>query len=148
MTSVRVAGHFGELLQGRLGPSGPVALVSLPCPALWVEARQAVGNDFHGLVSPAQVRTLRERLDLPPAPPRPCDSCAAPCLTACPAGALTGAGYDVPACHAFLDTEPGRPCMTGGCLVRRACPLSAGYARLAEQSAYHMSRFHKAGGTA
>jgi len=64
MTSVRVAGHFGELLQGRLGPSGPVALVSLPCPALWVEARQAVGNDFHGLVSPAQVRTLRETLDL------------------------------------------------------------------------------------
>ncbi|CUX80792.1 MAG: threonine kinase [Roseibaca calidilacus] len=26
------AGHFGEWLQGRLGPEGPVALVSLPCP--------------------------------------------------------------------------------------------------------------------
>ncbi|MFC2969105.1 propanediol utilization protein [Acidimangrovimonas pyrenivorans] len=33
-----VAGHFGELLQGRLGPAGPVALVSLPCPALRVTA--------------------------------------------------------------------------------------------------------------
>lgn len=30
----RVDGHFGELLQGRLGPDGPVALVTLPCPAL------------------------------------------------------------------------------------------------------------------
>ena len=27
-----VAGHFGEWLQGRLGPDGPVALVTLPCP--------------------------------------------------------------------------------------------------------------------
>lgn len=30
---VRVAGHFGEWLQGRLGPYGPVVLVTLPCPA-------------------------------------------------------------------------------------------------------------------
>ncbi len=30
--SLAVPGHFGELLQGRLGPSGPVALVTLPCP--------------------------------------------------------------------------------------------------------------------
>lgn len=33
---IRVAGHFGEWLQGRLGPDGPVALVTLPCPALAV----------------------------------------------------------------------------------------------------------------
>jgi len=32
--------------------------------------------------------------------------------------------------------------MGGGCLVRRACPVSGGYARLAEQSAYHMGQFH------
>ncbi len=36
--SVRVPGHFGELVQGRLGPSGPVALITLPCPALAVTA--------------------------------------------------------------------------------------------------------------
>ncbi len=35
----RVAGHFGELAQGRLGPGGPVALVTLPCPALVTEVR-------------------------------------------------------------------------------------------------------------
>ncbi|MDD9923266.1 MAG: propanediol utilization protein [Boseongicola sp.] len=32
----RVAGHFGEWLQGRLGPDGPVVLVTLPCPRLSV----------------------------------------------------------------------------------------------------------------
>ena len=32
----RVAGHLGEWLQGRLGPAGPVALITLCCPALGV----------------------------------------------------------------------------------------------------------------
>lgn len=35
----RVAGHFGEWLQGRLGPEGPVVLVTLPCPVLGVAVR-------------------------------------------------------------------------------------------------------------
>lgn len=34
----RIAGHFGEWLQGRLGPDGPVALVTLPCAVLGVTA--------------------------------------------------------------------------------------------------------------
>ena len=38
MTQVSVPGHFGEWLQGRLGPQGPVALLTLPCPALRVTA--------------------------------------------------------------------------------------------------------------
>jgi uncharacterized protein involved in propanediol utilization len=36
---VAVSGHFGELLQGLLGPDGPVALVTLPAPPLEVMAR-------------------------------------------------------------------------------------------------------------
>jgi uncharacterized protein involved in propanediol utilization len=32
--ATEIAGHFGELAQGRLGPDGPVALVTLPCPVL------------------------------------------------------------------------------------------------------------------
>ncbi|MFQ6753331.1 L-threonine kinase BluE [Cereibacter sphaeroides] len=40
---VRVAGHLGELLQGRLGPDGPLALVTLPCPGLGAEAIRAPG---------------------------------------------------------------------------------------------------------
>jgi epoxyqueuosine reductase len=74
---------------------------------------------------------------------KPCESCAAPCLTACPAGALTREGYDLPACHAFLDRAEGGECLSGGCLVRRACPVSQSYARLTEQSAYHMGQFHR-----
>ena len=35
----RVTGHFGEWLQGRFGPDGEVALVTLPCPVLGVEVR-------------------------------------------------------------------------------------------------------------
>ncbi len=76
-------------------------------------------------------------------PVRPCDGCAAPCLTACPVGALTGAGYDLPTCHAWLDQPRGADCLSGGCLVRRACPVSQSYARLPEQSAYHMRQFHR-----
>lgn len=34
----RVAGHFGEWMQGRLGPRGPLALVTVPCEALAVTA--------------------------------------------------------------------------------------------------------------
>lgn len=40
---VRVPGHFGELVQGRLGSSGPVVLITLPCAALTVTARLLPG---------------------------------------------------------------------------------------------------------
>lgn len=46
MTLIRVPGHFGELLQGRLGPKGPVVLVTLPCPVLAVRARLEAGQAF------------------------------------------------------------------------------------------------------
>ncbi|CUH80846.1 hypothetical protein [Tropicibacter naphthalenivorans] len=36
--TARVFGHFGEWLQGRMGPDGPVALVTLTCNALWMQA--------------------------------------------------------------------------------------------------------------
>lgn len=87
---------------------------------------------------------LRQQLDLPPASTAPCATCATqPCLTACPAGALTAAGYDLPRCHDWLDQPQGCDCLTRGCLVRRACPLSQNYGRLDAQSAYHMSQFHR-----
>ena len=38
MRQAGVAGHFGEYLQGRIGVSGPVALVTLPCPMLRARA--------------------------------------------------------------------------------------------------------------
>ncbi len=42
--SCRVAGHFGELMQGRLGAAGPVVLISLPCPVLGVTARASAAQ--------------------------------------------------------------------------------------------------------
>lgn len=88
---------------------------------------------------------LRERLELPDGPAlSPCDGCAEkPCLAACPPRALTDVGYDVPACHRFLDTPAGSGCLSRGCVVRRACPLSQAYGRVEEQSAYHMRLFHR-----
>ncbi len=103
---------------------------------LLVQADQGLMVSFRGALA------LKKAIE-PPAPlPRPCDACPKPCLTACPVGALGPEGYDVPACHAYLDTPAGAENMENGCAVRRACPLSARYARLPEQSAYHMRQFH------
>jgi len=106
----------------------PVRLLVGAQAGLWYSIRGALALPFE--------------LALPPLP-NPCDACTIrPCLTACPAGALTGAGYDVPSCHAFLDGAAGRDCLSQGCRVRAACPVSARHARVSAQSAYHMSRFH------
>ena len=104
---------------------------------LLVHAGQGLLVSFRGALA------LKEAVDLPLRAEKPCEACAAPCLTRCPAGAITAAGYDVPVCHAFLDRPEGAECLTGGCLVRRACPVSQTYARLPEQSAYHMGQFHR-----
>lgn len=104
---------------------------------LLVHSGQGLMVSFRGALA------LKEVVEVPPPAVKPCETCATPCLTACPAGALTGAGYDVPGCHAWLDRAEGADCLSGGCLVRRACPVSQSYARLPEQSAYHMRQFHR-----
>lgn len=110
--------------------ASPVTILVHDVAGLFVSYRGAIG--------------LPARLDLPELPDRPCDTCEdKPCLTACPVGALAGAGYDVPACHDFLDSVAGAECIETGCGVRRACPLSRSYGRVAGQSAYHMRLFHK-----
>ncbi len=105
---------------------------------LLVHARQGLMVSFRGALA------QREEVELPKATP-PCEACHRPCLTACPVGALTGAGYDLAACHGHLDRADGAACLNGGCLARRACPVSATYARIPEHSAYHMRQFHRAG---
>ena len=86
-----------------------------------------------------------ERLELPPTTSeKPCDTCVdQPCLTACPVNALTPQGYDTDACATHLRTKEGAACMNG-CLVRRACPYSAGAARKTAQSHHHMRAFLEA----
>lgn len=103
---------------------------------LLVHATQGLMVSFRGALA------LKQVLPLPAPAVQPCDTCAKPCLTACPATALTGAGYDVARCHAHLDQPAGSDCLNGGCLVRSTCPAGAGYARMPSQSAYHMRQFH------
>ncbi|MBP1806793.1 hypothetical protein, partial [Rubellimicrobium aerolatum] len=111
---------------GRCWPS-PVGLLVHDTAGLWISFRGAVA--------------LEE--DVPPvASARPCDSCEArPCLRACPVSALREDSYDVAACHRLLDAPAGRGCLSGGCRVRRACPVGAGQ-RDPAQSAFHMKAFH------
>ena len=69
----------------------------------------------------------------------PCDTCTAPCVTACPVDALRET-YDVPACKTYLTTPDGVDCLTTGCAARRACPVGASR-RLPAQAAFHMEAF-------
>jgi len=67
---IRVAGHLGEFLQGRIGSGGPVALISVPCPAVAVAGwhRPGAGLSIHGsgqrLVTPERARHFVARLGL------------------------------------------------------------------------------------
>lgn len=73
----------------------------------------------------------------------PCTTCNdRSCETACPVGALSpDQFYDVPGCKSFLQSSLGDECMTNGCVVRRACPVSQSFGRPTAQSALHMRAF-------
>lgn len=104
---------------------------------LLVHTRMGLWTSYRGVLA------LPGHLPLPAPAKSPCGTCSAPCTTACPAGALSTEGYDVPACHTFLDSAEGENCLSFGCLARRSCPLAESYGRLATQSAWHMRHFHK-----
>ena len=124
-------------------PYQPFHAWALRSGAVWESPVRLLVHGTQGLmVSFRGALALKELVELPAPAARPCDGCSKPCLTACPVGALTGAGYDLPRCHGFLD-HGGGDCLGGGCLVRRACPLSQAYARMPGQSAYHMRQFHR-----
>lgn len=104
-----------------------------PVPLL-VHAQAGLFISFRGAL------LLQERVALPPPLPSPCTGCPAPCRSACPVGALTETGYDVPTCRSHIATPAGSDCLEAGCAVRRACPVGAG-ARQPAQSAFHMKAF-------
>ncbi len=142
--SARTVGRLAREIGGE--PHHPFFAWALRSGRAFASPVTLLVHDTAGLmVSYRGAIALPDRIDLP-APPAasPCESCAdKPCLSACPPCALTAKGYDLPACHAFLDTGPGAECLSAGCLVRRACPVSHAYGRLPEQSAYHMRLFHR-----
>ena len=72
----------------------------------------------------------------------PCADCAAkPCLSACPVGAFTATGYDVPACARHLARTPEPACMDIGCLARHACPVGCEQRYVPAQARFHMRSF-------
>ena len=72
----------------------------------------------------------------------PCLACSArPCLSTCPAGAVTAAGYDVDACADWLLSTARAECHGGGCLARLACPLAPGLRYRPAQGAFHLAAF-------
>jgi len=110
--------------------SSPLGILIHPDWGLWHSYRGAIA--------------LPERLDLPPPDPRPspCDACVArPCLSTCPVGAFTTAGYDVAGCAAHIASAAGADCMASGCAARRACPVGAEHRHGAAQAAFHMRAF-------
>lgn len=147
--SARVIGRIAAQVGGTAffpfgDPARPFISWALRSGRAWSSPVGLLVHDTAGLmVSYRGAVLVPERLELPPTGASPCETCLEqPCLTACPVGALDAEGYDLPACHAFLDTSAGTTCMTGGCQVRRACPVSRTYGRLPAQSAYHMGQFH------
>ena len=110
----------------------------------WSSPVHMLSHDSYGLmISYRGAIALAERLELPSPPTQSgCNGCERPCLSACPAGAIDAERYDVALCHAYLENHPDAPCLSRGCAVRRACPVSQSSGRLEAQSAYHMGQFH------
>ncbi len=68
----------------------------------------------------------------------PCETCTdTPCISACPAGAVSTSGFDPVACSSFRVT-PQSPCQKK-CLARLACPVGQAHQYSEEQQAYHYS---------
>ena len=119
---------FHWALQSGAFWQSPVGMLVHADAGLWASFRGALAVPFDLLL---------------PRVENPCLHCPEqPCRTACPVAALSPTRYETSACHTYLDTEAGKDCLSNGCLARRACPAAQSHARLADQSAYHMSQFH------
>lgn len=146
--SARVIGglaeQFGAVPHFPFGsPTAPFLTWAMNSDAAWQSPVGMLVHDTAGLlVSYRGALEFDKPIALIPRV-KPCNDCAMPCVTACPIGALSSSGYDVPKCQTFLNTDAGSDCLNNGCAVRRSCPVSQTYGRLPEQSAYHMQRFLK-----
>lgn len=77
-----------------------------------------------------------------PAGVHPCDTCIErPCLTTCPAGAVTVERYDHLSCAGHAAAPAGEECSSRGCMARRACPVGREHAYPAQALRFHMAAF-------
>lgn len=127
-------------------PYAPFLTWALKTGRAWSSPVGMLVHDTTGLmVSFRGALAFQEIIDLPNQSTKPCFACEQPCKLACPVNALSAVdGYNTKACHDYLETPEGQTCLTNGCLARQACPASLGANRTSEQSAHHMSYFHKA----
>lgn len=105
-----------------LGPPGPLGLQIHPVFGPWWAYRALVVVD-------TPLPSLA-------APGDGCAGCPAPCVDACPAGAVRRAGFDVPACHARR--LAGEPCRSS-CAARIACVRGPQHRYGDRQLAFHMA---------
>jgi epoxyqueuosine reductase QueG len=105
-----------------LGGPGPLGLQIHPVFGPWWAYRALVVVD--------------RELPPAPAPGDGCAGCDAPCVTACPAGAVAVTGFDVPACHARrLSVDACRL----SCAARIACVRGPEHHYSDRQLAFHMA---------
>jgi hypothetical protein len=110
--------------------SSPVGMLIHRDHGLWHSYRGALG--------------FREEIEAPvrEASLSPCEACSEkPCLSACPVGAFTPAGYRVDRCVGHLRSPSGIECRERGCLARRACPVGSSGAHGEAQARFHMAAF-------
>jgi hypothetical protein len=111
--------------------ASPLGILIHPVYGLWHAYRAA-------LVLPVGI----EELSSGGRSQHPCDSCVEkPCLSACPVGAFTPGGYDVPACAAYLASAAGETCKREGCAARNACPVGPDFRYPEAQIRFHMAAF-------
>ena len=104
---------------------------------LAIDGRVGLWHAFRGALAVAD--------DLgPEAAPQisPCATCERrACLSACPADAFDGSGFDVGRCRGHLESHAGGLCRTDGCRARDACPIGRAHRYAPDQIRFLMSAF-------
>jgi len=110
--------------------ASPIGMLIHPRFGLWIAFRGAL------------LFGERLALEAPSESVSPCEVCAdRPCLSTCPVGAFSPAGYDVPACAGYLVGESGRSCLDRSCRARLACPVGTDHAYDPDHGRFHMAAF-------
>jgi len=113
--------------------ASPLGILMHPKYGLWHAYRAALLFDYPlGCVSAET-------------PDHPCDGCAErPCLSACPVGAHSTAGYDYPGCLDHIRSADSGSCMPSGCRDRNACPQASEWRYPSEMQRFLMGAFARA----
>ncbi|MCB1421889.1 MAG: ferredoxin [Nitratireductor sp.] len=114
--------------------SSPLGLLIHPKYGLWFALRAAIVLPSGGQLEDGSRQVAPHR----------CDGCSEkPCLSACPVGAYSGAGFNAAACRSHLASQNEPDCMMLGCAARNACPVGAEWRYSQAQLQFHMTAFNR-----